>query len=146
MPKPGKRTTQKQIRRSVDMSVPEKERLYCPPPNEACEQYHYPVPLDDAGLLRYVWVQHVYRGRVVHVSVEIQVRDHALADWEVTYRVDTSHGTVHEHRFSPNADPVREVIEKIPEEHPWEFVDAWYGRALQMCEDQWRVHVERWRR
>ncbi len=147
MPKPGKQNMQKIARRAVDMAVTEGPvALYEPPPEEACEKYHYPVPLDDDGLVRYVWAQWVYRGKVVRFSVEIQVRVHALADWDVAYRIDSKHGEIHEHRFSPSVEPVREVIETIPLQNSWEFVDDWYGRALQLCEDQWSVHAERWGR
>lgn len=146
MPKPGKQNAQKLARQAADMTVVEEEWCYTPPPKEACEEHSYPVPLDDEGLIQYVWAQQVYRGKVVHFSVEIQVRAHAMADWDVAYRIDTSHGTVHDHRFSPSVDAVRTQIETIPRQDSWDFVDEWFSKAMKMCEDQWSVHVERWGR
>ena len=145
MVKPGKQNAQKVSRRSADMSTRPDGRVYVPPPKEACEEYHYPVPIDDAGLVQFVWAQRAYRGHVVDFSIEIQVRDHAMADWQTAYRIDSSHGTIHEHRYSPTGEQ-RVEIEEIPLKDSWKFVDTWFTKAMEMCDDAWATHVERWRR
>lgn len=149
MPKPGKQNAQKLARQAVDMAVPPPEWVYEPPPRHLCDEQVYPVPL--AELVQYVYAMQVYKQRTVHFSVEVQVKDHALDDWHVVYRIDTAHGTVHEHRFRRGqaADETEQLerneLALIPREESWEFVDSWLPRALEMCEDDWSDHVERWR-
>lgn len=150
MPKPGKQNAQKLARQAADMTIAPAEWVYEPPASHLCQELVYPVPL--AELVQYIYAMRVYKGRTVHFSVEILVREHALGDWHVTYRIDTSHGTVHEHLFRPGQDDSesdqleRNELAKIPKDGAWEFVDSWLSKALDMCETQWSDHVERWRR
>ncbi|MFC8732196.1 hypothetical protein ACFT5B_07040 [Luteimicrobium sp. NPDC057192] len=133
--------------RAADLSVVPEAASYEPPPKHACEPVVTPVPLDDEGLVQFVYAQQIYRQYVVHFSIEIQCRGHALADWQTIYRIDTSHGTVHEHVFSASGErEIRQVIETIPTEDGWATVDRWFNRALDMCDDCWETQVERWKR
>lgn len=132
--------------RLANMDGTPKVEVYSPPPKARCLDWSMPVPLDDEGLLQYVWAQQVYRGKVVHFSVETQIRDHVLADWQPMYRIDTAHGTVHEHHFSRrDEESTRTVLAEIPLKDSWEFVDGWFVKALDMCDTNWNAHLERWR-
>lgn len=142
---PGTGKKSARSKRLVDMSIQPEVEVYKPPPESSCELFTYGVPLDDEGVVRYHWVQHVYRGKIVHFKVSIQRRDHVMADWTEVYRIDTSHGTVHEHKFFPDGSQHRDELAPIPTTDPWDFVTGWYDRAMALCEDQWSVHLERWR-
>lgn len=136
--------TKGKTRGLADMTEAPTAEVYSPPPEHCCDVLTMPVLVDDDGTKRYYWVQHIYRGQVVHFSVEIHIRDHAMADWQTVYRIDTSHGTVHEHRFRKGGDTQRVELHQIPTSDAWEFVSEWFERALTMCNDEWSKQIERW--
>lgn len=140
---PGSRRDSR--RRLVDMAVAPVVEEYKPPAEHLCEEHAMPIALDD--LVEICAVQQVYRGKIVHFSIEIKRRAHAMADPSVCYRIDTSHGEVHQHIYKPDGSERREVLEVIPTgkgADSWDFVDAWYERASEMCFNDVETHVERW--
>lgn len=132
----------KSERRLAKMSDGTEAELYRSPPETVCDVQRYPVPFDDEGSARYYWVQWIYRKRVVHFSIEIQVRE--KDGWRTLYRIDTSHGTVHEHRYWTATGEDRRVIETIPIVGSWDFVSKWFEEAMEMCEEAWPDRIKEW--
>lgn len=151
VPKPGKQNAQKLRRQAADLAVPPTTWFYTPPPESECTPHNYPVHLDDAGTVQFVYAFLEYKGKAVHFSVELYVREFPHDDWSVVYRVDTSHGTVHEHLFRPGgANDESEQLERkelapIPRDGAWEFVDGWLEKAIGSVDETWEAHVRRWR-
>lgn len=151
MTKPGKQNAQKLRRQAADLAMPPSTWTYAPPPESQCTPHSYPVQLDDAGTIQYVYAFREYKGKAVHFSLELYIRDSPQDDWTVVYRIDTSHGTVHEHLFGPgdttdeSEQLKREELATIPQEGPWEFVDGWVDKAIDLIDETWESHVRRWR-
>lgn len=129
-------------RRLVDMSS--EPECYAPPPASECRVYNVPIDLDDDGRLRIHASNRVYKNKTVHFSVSIQLRQHSLADWQEVFRIDTTHGTVHQHRFRPDGTEDRNEIETIPVSGGHEVVAQWFKKARQRCHDEWQTHVRGW--
>ncbi|GAB3159226.1 hypothetical protein GCM10027059_05110 [Myceligenerans halotolerans] len=129
-------------RRLADMSV--TPPAYQPPPEAECTPFTTPVDLDDDGRFRLHLAQLVHRNKIVHFSVSIQVREHSLADWQDAFRIDTSHGTVHHHRFWPDGREERQELETIPASGSQQVVQQWFKRATDLCQNSWPMYVKGW--
>lgn len=142
---PSSSSRKKKERRLARMSEPAGEVLYLHPPEHVCTVLTCPVPLDDDGLVQQYWVQWLYKGKVVRFSIELQVREHSLADWVQIYRIDTCHGVVHEHVFQDGDDKgERRRIVPIPLVDSWDFVTEWFDKAMERSADEWPDRLKEW--
>ena len=117
---------------------------YRPPPAHVCEVVEQLADLG-TGLDRLAMRQNVYKGRVVDFAFVVESRRDEADSWHPIYRIDCSHGEVHEHLF-PEADNDRRVIQVIPPGHhgSWDLVDSLADEMLDRVHDSWPELRRRW--
>lgn len=124
------------------MTLPSSE--YRPPPERVCVAERISIPLDDHGQHLMSVFQLVYRGKIVHFSIEQRTRDSWSGKWTTVVRIDTSHGVVHRHLLDRKSGKDRKTVYEVIPQEGWKTVDNWFGRAYDEILNHWEDRIRRW--
>lgn len=127
--------------RLADMSIPPGDEVYSPPAEDRCEVFPTQVALEVDQELQIV--QWIYRGKIVHFSISQRTYCALCQAWHTIRRIDTAHGTVHEHQFRHGEDDSEQTYRTIPvaDIPPNE---AGYDLVTDQFEVQWNRMTETW--
>jgi hypothetical protein len=105
----------KRSRRLRTFTSARDEPRWTQPARSSCTEYGGCSPLDAPISAQFCAFQWWYgeRHELVDFSYEIQVKRPSDEQWQVVYRADAKHGTIHEHRFWPNGQEDRIDLRSI---------------------------------
>jgi hypothetical protein len=117
---------------------PPKPIRYVAPPHD--EEFDHPrQPMSGVVIHK---VRRYHQGCLVDFAVTL---DHKVyGEWHQIARIDTAHGTVHEHRYFPRGRRERTVLEWIDPHRAEKILERWYDRAAAMMDYRWQDYLEGW--
>lgn len=103
----------------------------------------YVFPLGDSGVELHAYAHSEVRGMVVKFHVALTGPNPMNDEMMTFYSIDSAEGVIHYHRYVQGVKQPKTVLERIPA-GDWNFVDAWYQRAVDMCCDIWEDEYNGW--
>lgn len=94
-----------------------EEGEYRPPNKTMCDDVELPIDMPAEGFpgqSRLFTAMRTHRGQVVHYAISQQWRANSSSEWRNVFRIDTSHGSIHKHRFKNDGTDTKELIETLP--------------------------------
>lgn len=116
----------------------------CPEPTYGVptEAFDLPFPLADghrAGL------KTIYRkGTTVPLAFALWQIFFANGSWHEVFRIDSWHGTIHQHDFTRAGGNRVTILEPLPIEHAERVIEVWRERAEDVIMTGWEANVGRW--
>lgn len=130
--------------RLVDMGIyPQDEDCHEPPPEEDTEKVVYRLQLPEGHRAGVVQTFRVGSPVLVHFSLFQALKVEGV--WQPIMRIDSWHGTIHRHDFTPDGINRVTILERLQQERRSRSIERWRDQAEDLMMTEWEENVRRWR-